>query len=243
MSSWIRCPHPRPQARLRLFCLPYAGGSAGIYQHWTKLSLPKVEICPIELPGHGTRLPQPPFTNINRLVQSLGEALLPWLNKPFAFFGHSLGGLIAFELTRWLRHSQQVEPQHLWVSGARAPHLAATSPPIHALPRTDFIAQLRRYNGTPTAILENTELMNLLLPVLRADFMLLETYQYQEQPPIPSPITALWGEQDTIVSLEETTPWQVHTAGTFTLESLPGNHFFVHHLQISHYLKTVLLNL
>lgn len=220
-----------------MFCIPYAGGSAGIYQHWTKLPLADVEICLIELPGRGTRLTEAAFTSLNGLIWSLGEAILPWLDKPFACFGHSLGGLIAFELARWLRQHQHPEPGHLWVSGARAPHVRSTDLPIHALPKADFMAELRRYNGTPAAILENTELMDLLLPTLRADFTLLETYCYQEQAPLTCSITALSGEQDTIVSREAMSPWQIHTNGPFVLKSVPGDHFFIHQLQVSHYLN------
>ncbi|MEO0987323.1 MAG: thioesterase domain-containing protein [Cyanobacteria bacterium J06639_14] len=237
---WIHCPNPRPHADLRVFCIPYAGGSVSIYQPWTKLPLTEVEICLIELPGRGTRLTELPFTSLNRLIPSLGEAMLPWLDKPFTCFGHSLGGLIAFELARWLRQYQKPEPQHLWISGARAPHLTLAEPPIHALPRADFIAELRRYNGTPAAVLENTELMDLLLPTLRADFMIRETYCYQQQVPLSCAITALWGEQDTIVSREEIVPWQIHTTNSFSLKAVPGDHFFVHQIQISQYLKSFL---
>ncbi|MEM9767571.1 MAG: alpha/beta fold hydrolase, partial [Cyanobacteria bacterium P01_D01_bin.71] len=161
------------------------------------------------------------------LMPRLETALQPWLDKPFIFFGHSLGGLIAFELARSLRHHQQSLPEALWVSAARAPHLPAMEPIMHTLPEADFIAELRRYSGTPNEVLDNAELMGLLLPMLQADFALLETYDYQAQAPLPCPITAFWGDRDAIVSFEEIEPWQRHTDKTFTLEKLAGDHFFV----------------
>lgn len=173
-----------------------------------------------------------PIAQLEVLIQHLGTALLPWLdNRPFVFFGHSLGGLISFELARWLRYCQRPTPELLLVSAARAPHLSATEPPIHQLSRGDFIAQLRRYSGTPEVILENAELMELLLPTLRADFALLETYCYRPQAPLPCAIAAFWGDRDGIVSPEEVESWRIHTEKTFSLEKVAGDHFFVHQPQ------------
>jgi len=240
-TPWISCPNPRPQASWRLFCFPYAGGSARIYRDWAFSLPPQVEVCPVELPGHGRRIAETPLNRLDVLVQNLGQSLLPWLDKPFTCFGHSLGSLIAFELVRWLRYHHRPEPQHLWISAARAPQLPVTDPPIHALPETELIAELRRYNGTPAAILDNTELMELLLPTIRADFALLETYRYQPQLPLTCSITALAGSQDPIVSSEEIAPWQVHTVGAFSLNVVSGGHFFVHKPQILQFLEAFFL--
>jgi medium-chain acyl-[acyl-carrier-protein] hydrolase len=163
------------------------------------------------------------------LIPPLAEGLLPWLDKPFAYFGHSLGGLIAFELIQYLRRTQQIEPVHFWVSATRAPHIPAPEPAMHSLPDQELILGLRRYNGTPAEVLENDELMALLLPTLRADFALLETYRYRPQPALNCPITAFWGEQDTIVNSVEVAAWQSYTQGRFQLEMFSGDHFFIHH--------------
>jgi len=178
-----------------------------------------------------------PFTQLDSLVQNLGESFLPLLDRPFACFGHSLGGLLTFEVARWLRYYRQPEPRHLWISAVRAPQLPIPEPPLHALPEAELVAELRRYNGTPAAVLENAELMELLLPTIRADFALLETYRYQLQTPLTCSIKALAGSQDLIVSSEEITPWQVHTTGSFSLEVLPGDHFFVHQPRILQFLE------
>ncbi|MEO0405787.1 MAG: alpha/beta fold hydrolase, partial [Cyanobacteria bacterium P01_A01_bin.135] len=230
MTPWLSCPKPNPQARQRLFCFPYAGGSSRIYWDWPQ-QLPQVEVCLIELPGRGRRMADPPITQLSQLVPQLSQALLPWLDRPFACFGHSLGALMAFELSHWLRQHQQPMPNHLWVSAARAPHLTSPDPLIHGLPRAEFMVELRRYNGTPAAILENVELMDLMLPTLRADFALLETYRYQARSPLPCPVAALWGKADDIVAPEEIEPWQVHTQGAFSLTAIPGDHFFIHQPQ------------
>lgn len=240
---WVSCPNPRPYARWRLFCFPYAGSSARLYQDWAFKLPAQVEVCAIELPGRGRRMSEASLFDLTTLVQRLGSRFTPWLDKPFGFWGHSLGALVAFELARWLRSNNQREPQHLWVSAARAPQLAMTAQPLHALPRAELMAELRRYNGTPTAVLENAELMELMLPILRADFALLETYYYQVQPPLACSVTALWGDQDLIVSLDEILPWQVHTQGAFSVERLPGDHFFVHHLPILNYLTAAVYQL
>lgn len=227
-SSWVTCPKPRPQATLRLFCFHYAGGGALVFRTWRD-SLPhSVEVCAIKLPGRGMRLRESPFTQLQPLVQHLASALLPYLDKPFVFFGHSMGGLVSFELTRLLRREHGVSPVHLFVSGHRAPQVPDPDPPIHALPESEFLQELRRLNGTPEAVLKNAELMQLLLPTLRADFAVVETYGYTPELPLDCPITAFGGLQDREVSCDELEAWRVQTNASFVLEMFPGDHFFLH---------------
>ncbi|MBD1806821.1 thioesterase [Microcoleus sp. FACHB-SPT15] len=227
-SSWVTCPKPNPQAKLRLFCFPYAGSGALSFRTWSD-SLPStVEVCPIELPGRGSRLMESPFTQLSALIPELACALRPYLDKPFAFFGHSLGGLVSFELAQQLGRHYGLSPVHLFVSGCRAPQIPTPRPPIHALPESAFMDELRRLNGTPETVLENAELMQLLLPVLRADFALLETYVYAPKPPLDCPISAFGGLQDREVSCDELEAWGEQTNAAFSLQMLPGDHFFLH---------------
>ncbi|MGD1897782.1 MAG: thioesterase II family protein [Phormidesmis sp.] len=226
MNSWIICPQRQVQAELRLFCFAYAGGSAWIFRPWAKQLPGSIEVCGIELPGRGKRLVEPAMTDLDTIIQALGPQLLPMLDRPFAFFGHSLGALVAFELCRWLRRTVQLTPCHFWVSAARAPQLPIPLPLMHQLSEQDFISRLKRYQGTPISVLNNLELMTLMLPMLRADFTVLETYAYQPRAPFEFPITGLWGDQDDIVSQAEVAAWQVHTS-QFSLESVPGDHFFM----------------
>lgn len=229
MKSWLSCPYPSPKAALRLFCFPYAGGSGTwIYRNWGKTLPNTVEVHSVELPGHGRRLTEKPVRQLDLIIATLAENILPLLDKPFACFGHSLGGLIAFELVQYLRQTKKIEPFHLWVSATRAPHLPHAKPPIHTLPDADFIAEIRRYNGTPAEILNNPEFMALLLPALRTDFALLETYRYRPRRLLSCPITAFWGEEDKTISQSAIAAWDQHTSGSFSLQSCPGNHFFIH---------------
>ncbi|MBV9927177.1 MAG: thioesterase [Acidobacteria bacterium] len=216
-----------PQAALRLFCFPYAGGSAQIYRQWPASLPAAVEVCPVQLPGRGNRLLEPPFTTMAEVVAYLSDAVGPFLDKPFAFFGHSMGAVISFELARSLRRARGVEPRHLFVSGRRAPQLPRTRPPIHQLPAPELIEELRRLNGTPREVLANAELMQLMLPVIRADFAVVSSFRYTAEPPLGCPITALGGLQDEDVPREHLEAWREQTSAACTVRMFAGDHFFL----------------
>ena len=227
-NSWVTCPRPNPQASLRLFCFPYAGGGALSFRDWSKQLPSTIEVCPIELPGRGMRLNEPPYTQLAQLAEGIAQSLIPYLNKPFVFFGHSMGGLTSFEVARFLRRIHARSPMHLFVSGRRAPQIPDAGPPIHTLPDSEFIEELRRLNGTPEAVLANKELMQLLLPALRADFAILETYTYQSESPLNCPITTFGGLQDPDVSCAMLEAWQEQTNAAFSTQMFLGDHFFIH---------------
>lgn len=230
-NSWVTYPKPNPQAKLRLFCFHYAGGGAMSFRSWSDNLPSTVEVCPIELPGRSFRLLETPFTEIPPLIQALAPAIAPSLTKPFAFFGHSMGGLVSFELARFLRQEYHQSPLHLFVSGHRAPQIPDRDPPVHALPKSEFLQELRRYNGTPKAVLENAELMELLLPTLRADFSVVETYVYAPEPPLTCSIAAFGGLEDWKANAKDLEPWREQTNSAFSLEMFPGDHFFLHSAQ------------
>jgi medium-chain acyl-[acyl-carrier-protein] hydrolase len=185
------------------------------------------------LPGRESRFREPPFRQLGPLIEALADNLRPLLDRPFVFFGHSLGALIGFELTRFLRRRGDALPAALFVSGRRAPERGLQEPPIHALPDDDFCDALRRFNGTPEAVLNHAELMALLLPMLRADFCLSETYNYVPEPPLPIPLVAFGGLQDPLVSRADLEAWREQTMASFQALLLPGNHFFVHTAELS----------
>jgi medium-chain acyl-[acyl-carrier-protein] hydrolase len=153
--------------------------------------------------------------------------LRPHFDKPFAFFGHSNGGLMVFELARALRREGGPMPLQLLVGGRPAPQLEITDPPIHALPHDEFIQELRRFAGTPDEVLENAEIMELIMPLLRADFAMGETYQYVPEPPLDLPISAYGGQLDADVSEEQVQAWREQTTGEFRMRMFPGDHFFI----------------
>lgn len=249
LNSWITCPKANPQADLRLFCFPYAGGSSLIFRTWAS-SLPEnIEVCPVEPPGRGRQMKSSPFTQMEPLVRAIAPFILPYLDKPFAFFGHSMGGLLSFELACYLRQEYGKQPSHLFVSATRAPQIPSRKTPIHPLLETEFMQELRRLNGTPASVLENVELMQLLIPLLRADFAVLETYTHTQQPPLECPITAFGGLEDQEVNIQDLEGWRSQTQNSFQLEMFSGDHFFIHSAQslllenLSEYLKNTVLHI
>jgi medium-chain acyl-[acyl-carrier-protein] hydrolase len=231
-QSWLRYFQPGSHARIRLFCFAYAGGNASIFRAWGQHLPPEIEVAPVELPGHGNRFTEPLFTRLEPLIEALAQALLPYLTTlPFAFFGHSMGGLISFELARQLRRQHAPEPRHLLISAHRAAHLPDPDAPIYDLPDHQFLEKLRELKGTPEAVLEHTELMQVLIPILRADFAICETYIYRPEKPLTCPITAFGGLEDLQVSHDELQGWRDQTLEKFELHMLPGDHFFVNSRQ------------
>jgi medium-chain acyl-[acyl-carrier-protein] hydrolase len=226
-SRWLSGYKPNPRAALRLFCFPYAGGAANIFHSWSQSLPSSVEVCPVQLPGRGNRLPEPAFTGLELLVETAARELLPFFDKPFAFFGHSMGAIISFELANRLRLEQRREPVHLFVSGRHAPQIPEDETPTYNLPEKDFLDELRRLKGTPAEVLEHAELMQLMLPVLRADFELIQTYRFAARPLLDCPITAFGGMEDTEVTRESLEAWREMTTGAFKLRMLPGDHFFL----------------
>ncbi|MCC6191429.1 MAG: thioesterase [Anaerolineales bacterium] len=226
VSAWVAHRKPKPQARLRLYCLPYAGGSASVFRTWADGLPAGIDVWPIQYPGRENRLRERPINSVSGLVDTLGQALEPTLEAPYAIFGHSMGGLVGFELARWLAARQRA-PLHLFVSGSRAPHRADPDVRIHDLPDAQFVEALRRLKGTPEPVLQNPELMELLSPALRADFEAVETYRYRPGPPLDCPISAFAGRDDQKVSEADITAWKEQTRERFRFRQVPGDHFFV----------------
>lgn len=227
-STWFPYWQQKSKARIRLFCFPYAGGSASIFRNWSNQLPPEIEVCPVQLPGREHRLQEPAFSQLPPLINALANVLYPHLSMPYALVGHSMGSLISFELARHLYQAGYGSNLvHLFVSAHRAPQLPDPHPPIHHLPEEGFIDELRQLNGTPESVLQNQELRALLLPLLRADFTLCETYTYAEGEPFSCPITAFGGLHDTKISRDELSGWREHTTSTFKLRFLPGDHFFI----------------
>lgn len=226
-SSWIVCVRPIANPHLRLFGFPFAGGGAAVFRRWHQLLPSSVEVCGIQLPGRGSRIREQAITSAGPLVLQLASALLPYLDRPFAFYGHSLGALLAFELAHHLRDEHRLNLSHLFVGGRRAPHIPLAKRSTFDLPEDEFVSELRRLNGTPREVLDHAEIMELMIPVLRADFEVSETYIYSERPVLDCGLTAFGGIDDTDVPMAELEMWQQHTSGTFGAHMLPGDHFFL----------------
>jgi medium-chain acyl-[acyl-carrier-protein] hydrolase len=226
-SSWVKLTRARQSVRMRLICLPSAGGGASRYREWPNYLPDDMEVVSIQLPGREDRFGEPTIDSMELLTGQLLDGLAGWLDRPFALFGHSMGAFIAFELAAKLR-PLGLEPVHFFAAGCRAPHLPATWPTDrHVLPDYDFIGVLRDLNGVPRELLENTEWMDLMLPALRGDFKLVETYRYRPKAPLRCPLSVFGGLQDKEVTREGLEAWVHHTTGPFEVHVLPGDHFFV----------------
>lgn len=229
-STWIPTIQSNNHAGIRLFCFPYAGGSSSIYFDWHKYLSPFVEVYPIQLPGRGGRLREAPFTDLFSLVEKLSHVLTPMTEgRPFAFFGHSMGALIAFELARLFADKNHAPPLHLFISGRRAPQWTQEENTKCKcnLSDAELISELKRLDGTPAEFTNSQELMELMLPTLRADFHVCDTYIYKTDVPLTTPITVFGGSDDSDIPKESLTPWKEHTTSDFDLHILQGNHFFL----------------
>jgi medium-chain acyl-[acyl-carrier-protein] hydrolase len=225
---WIDGTPAARRPRLRLLCFPYAGGTAAVYQTWNRYLGSMVDVCPVHLPGHGRRLGEPLVTDAATLVDAAVSALADACDGPFAVFGHSMGAIVAYEFVRALARRYDRHPVHLFVSGRGAPQFGPGPGRIpYDLPDTEFIAALRALDGTPIAALEDGDLKDLFLPIIRADFQLVQTYRFEPGAPLACPISALGGLKDDHVPREHLLEWRTHTSGPFRMTMLPGGHFFI----------------
>jgi medium-chain acyl-[acyl-carrier-protein] hydrolase len=225
-NPWLGRYRPSAETRLRLICLPYAGGGTVAFRDWSR-ELPKgVEVVAVCLPGREARIDEPPLREARELVEAIREGLRDYRDVPYALFGHSMGALLAFELARSLRRDSGRQPVQVVVSGHRGPHLPYPVPPIRDLPAERFVEELRRYDGTPPDALESEELIELLLPALRADFTVCETYEYLEEEPLECPIAAYGGLRDPDVTRGDLEAWGRHTNADFIVRMFAGGHFY-----------------
>ncbi len=198
-----------------------------MFASWTVAAGSRLEICPIHLPGRESRMAEPAFTSTDTLVPALVDRLTPHLDRPYSLFGHSMGALIAYETTRELRRRGLPSPIRFFASGFRAPHLPERFPNRRALDDRAFIAHLRALAGTPDEVVDDEEMMALLLPTLRADVTLCETYVHRSDDPLDVPLTVFGGADDPRVSSDELDGWRRHTRAAMDLRIFPGHHFFL----------------
>lgn len=215
---------------MRLFCLPYAGGGASIYHSWHASFPESVDVCPIELPGRLGRLREAPFREIRALVEALNAALDRHFDLPFAFFGYSLGALIAFEWARELARVRGLEPAPLIVAARSAPQLRPSF--FHradSMSDRDFIARVvALYGPRIQLVLSDPEMVTIMLRMLRADLGMLDVYEYRAAPKLRTPILVLGGERDEVVARESLQRWGEHTEGRCDVRLFAGDHFFIH---------------
>ncbi|MGI9366832.1 MAG: SDR family NAD(P)-dependent oxidoreductase, partial [Rhizobiaceae bacterium] len=228
LPRWVVCPAPRPDAQFRLICFSYAGGGASSFKDWIDIAPEHIELCFVQLPGREERLGEPLMSDMSTLVDTLTQELIAYTDRPFVFFGHSMGAIIGYEVACRLRALGAAQPRHLFVSARAAPQLEKNNDPMRHLDDDLFIERLHQtYGAVPEAIRNSKELQAIFLPILRADVALLETHIDSSPDPLDYPITALGGADDPAISTAMLAGWQERTTGTFAQQEFPGDHFFI----------------
>jgi len=227
-SPWILTFRPRADARVRLFCFHHAGGGAATFRPWASALPDHVELCAVQLPGRANRLREPVVSSIPGLVEALVPVIRDWSDRPFVFFGHSMGAVLAAEVTRALMASAAPLPAHVVISSRRPVHVPSDEPTLHDLDDDAFVRETnRRYGGIPQEVIADRDVLGLLLPGLRADMRALETYRPAQGPQLRSPVTVYGGQDDPIVPPAHLAAWEEETAGAFRLRLFPGTHFYL----------------
>lgn len=225
-SSWFEHLSRAKEPALRMFCFPYAGGSADVFRGWQRWFPERIDVCLVHLPGRGKNIKQPAFTRLIPLVKELADRIDHEIGIPYVLYGHSMGALISFELSRELLRRHGNGPEHLFVSGRVAPQWPPDEITFN-LPDDKFLDELKKLNGTPREVLENPELMQLFSNILRADFETVQTYEYHQGEPLPCPITVYGGLEDKDVPSESCHAWGKQTSAGYKVRMFHGDHFFI----------------
>lgn len=215
---------PRPAAKVRLFCFPFAGGSAGVYRIWGEQLPAHIEVCPYELPGRGPRLDDPKCDTVEALARDVLSRIEPLLDKPFAFYGHSLGGRVLCEVTLALAQKGKT-PVHLFASACQAPDSPSPWRILHMNDR-EYVAELRRMGTVPREVLDDPDMLEVFLPVLRADFACVERYN-RAPVKLDAPMTVLIAKNDAIVPRDRALAWENYAGKSIRFVDIDGDHFFL----------------
>jgi surfactin synthase thioesterase subunit len=227
-GGWLQWPMARGDAALRLFCFHPAGVGASVYRQWGAGLPSSVEVAAVQLPGRANRLREPPVADVPLLVDALVSRLAPHFEGRFAFFGHSMGAVLAHELAHALRDRGLPSPSHLILSGRRAPTARNPFPPLSHLPDDVFVTEInRRYGGIAPEILQHQDVLDLLLPCLRADIAALENFMPPARRPLDIPIAAFGGDSDSQTPVKDLEPWRLETTAGFGVRVFPGGHFYL----------------
>ncbi|MEV8633587.1 alpha/beta fold hydrolase [Streptosporangium sp. NPDC051023] len=224
--TWLRPLKPRPEAAMRLICFTHAGGSITAYRDWPDLLPDSVELYGVQLPGRADRFNEPMPGDVETLVGSVVEEMLPLLDRRFALFGHSMGAMVAYETTRALE-ARGADPERLFASGCAAPHEPRRRREISSYDDERFMAELVKLGGTDLQILAHPAMREVIFPYVRGDFRLVESYRHRPGPALRTPISVIVGDSDPVVSQAQAKAWETRTLSDFSLTVLPGGHFYL----------------
>lgn len=225
--NWYLEYKKNPDALIRLFCFHHSGGGASAYYPWVDYLSSKIEMIAIQLPGREDRFVESLNNNLNDIITKLSKEFAIYKDKPFFVFGHSLGALISYEFINSVHQLYSLYPRHMIISATKAPHLPLRRKELSKLDNKSLKEELRIYDGVDKRILNNDELLDLFLPIIRSDFGIYENYNFLKSMPVPCDILALSGDEDQTVTQEEILAWSVYTTGQFEHMSFPGKHFFI----------------
>ncbi|WP_229402155.1 thioesterase II family protein [Micromonospora okii] len=226
VEKWLRRFHATPDCAARLVCLPHAGGSASFFHPVSRALAPTVEVLAVQYPGRQDRRREPPVDNIPDLAEQVLGALRHLDDRPLALFGHSMGAVLGYELALRMRDAGLPPPAHLFVSGRRAPSRYRDER-VHEVSDAQIVSELRALNGTDAVMLADPEVLDMILPAIRADYRAVETYRHDPARRLDCPVTVFTGDSDPRVSVDEARAWGEHTTGPTDLHVLPGGHFFL----------------
>ncbi|MGW7004369.1 thioesterase II family protein [Streptomyces sp. NPDC054933] len=229
-NPWIRRFHPNPDAGARLVCFPHAGGSASFYFPVSQALADRVDVLCLQYPGRQDRRREACIDDMGRLADEVAEVLRPWLDRPVAFFGHSMGALLAFEVALRAEKKLGTSPIRLFASGRRAPSTLRNET-VHQRDDEGILAELKLMSGTDARILGEDEILRVILPAIRSDYKAVETYQAEPGAVVTCPVDVLVGDDDPKTTIEEARAWQEHTTADFDLRVFSGGHFFLAHHQ------------
>lgn len=215
--------------KLRLFCLPYAGGSATIYNRWKNKVINNIIIMPVELQGRGKRFLEPLYSSVEQAATDIFNYIINEVDEEeYAIFGHSMGCLLSYEVARKIKESGFKEPIHIFFSGKEPPHIKERGKTLHTLPDEEFISEIYKKGGMPKEIFENKEILKIFTPILKADFKIIETYAFKPDiNKLNYNISVLNGSKDDEISHERIMEWKLYTNKECNIYEFDGGHFFI----------------
>jgi surfactin synthase thioesterase subunit len=227
MTDWFLRRSPRPHASMRLFAFPFAGAGASVFNAWHENLDRHIELLALQPPGRGARFGSPLVSTMTVMANLVVDAMRPFLDKPYAIFGHSIGALTAFEVVRTLRHRGLPGPTRLFASAKRAPHLPPLGPQIHGLPDADFIQAISAYEGMPPEVLADPDLLAVVTPILRSDFKMSESYRHEVEAPLDCDLSLFGSVRDPFVPAPDLQAWAPLVSGKVDCRMFAPGHFFV----------------